>query len=188
MSYRVHASTVNLRSEAVRAVLLDERDYPVTDLGHWMRVALGREVVFLARPLAQYRIHSGAYSAGAASVTAGGYIQGTERIEKFYEVKLRFIDEHAELLTGVRGLRRRARRALRSELLEHAAHATYPERGLTQTLGALRGCIRVDSGIVTEPAAWRMLIGSLIGRRGMTTLRRVRGRSRPPGDPRRVTT
>ncbi len=60
----------------MRTLLLDERDYPVTDLGHWMRVALGWDIAFLARPLARYRIHSGAYSAGAAQVTDGGYIQG----------------------------------------------------------------------------------------------------------------
>ena len=109
VSYRVHASTVNLRAAAVRACLLDERDFPVTDLGHWMRVALDWDLAFLARPLARYRIHEGAYSAGAAAVTDGGYIQGAERIEKFLEVKLRFLAEHGDRLDGVRGLHAAAR-------------------------------------------------------------------------------
>jgi glycosyltransferase involved in cell wall biosynthesis len=177
MSYRVHASTVNLRTAAVREVLLDERDYPVTDLGHWMRVALDWDLVFLARPLARYRVHGGAYSAGAASVTDGGYIQGTERIEKFLEVKLRFIAEHAERLNGVRGLRRRARRAFRRELLDHAAHATFPERRPGATLRALRGCARLDAAIALEPPAWRLLAGSLLGRRAVAALRHLRGRA-----------
>ncbi len=172
-SYRVHASTVNLRTEAVRTTLLDERDYPVTDLGHWMRVALGWDIVFLTRPLARYRIHGGAYSAGAAQVTEGGYIQGTERIEKFLDVKLRFIDEHAARLSSVAGLRRSARRAFRRELLEHAAHATYPQRRLGATVRALRGCARLDRRVLIEPGAWRLLAGSVIGRRGMTALRRT---------------
>ena len=172
-SYRVHASTVNLRTEAVRTTLLDIRDYPVTDLGHWMRVALGWELVFLARPLARYRVHSGAYSAGAATVTAGGYIQGTERIEKFLDVKLRFIDEHADRLSGVSALRRRAHRAFRRELLEHAANATCPQRELAPTVRALRGCARLDRAIVIEPAAWRLLVGALIGQRGMSALKRA---------------
>jgi hypothetical protein len=176
MSYRVHASTVNLRTAAVRDCLLDERDYPVTDLGHWMRVALLWELVFLARPLARYRVHSGAYSAGAATVTDGGYIQGTERIEKFLDVKLRFIDEHSAQLSGVPALRRRARRAFRRELLEHAAHATFPERRFGPTVRALRGCARLDRALVVEPGAWRLLAGSLIGRRGMSALRRTLGR------------
>jgi hypothetical protein len=175
-SYRVHASTVNLRTDAVRRCLLDERDYPVTDLGHWMRVALDWDVAFLARPLARYRIHDGAYSAGAATVTEGGYIQGTERIEKFLDVKLRFLEEHGDRLDGVRSLSRAARRAFRRELLEHAAHATFPERRPAATARALRACGRLDAAIVFQPAAWRMLAGSLIGPRAVSALKRLRKR------------
>jgi hypothetical protein len=178
MSYRVHASTVLLRTAAVREVLLDERDYPVTDLGHWMRVALDWDLAFLARPLACYRIHPGAYSAGAARVTEGGYIQGSERIEKFLEVKLRFLDEHGERLADPQRLRRAAQRAFRRELLEHAAHATFPERRLGATVRALRGCARLDAATLLEPAAWRLLAGGAIGPRGVTALKRALGRAR----------
>jgi hypothetical protein len=184
MSYRVHASTVNLRTAAVRTCLLDERDYPVTDLGHWMRVALDWDVAFLARPLARYRIHEGAYSAGAAAVTEGGYIQGTERIEKFLEVKLRFLEEHGDRLYGVPALRSAARRAFRRELIEHAAHATFPERRPAATARALRACARLDAAVVFEPAARRMLAGSLIGPRGVAALKRLR---REPGTSLEVT-
>jgi glycosyltransferase involved in cell wall biosynthesis len=174
MSYRVHASTVNLRTEAVRFCLLDERDYPVTDLGHWMRVALDWDVVFLARTLASYRVHDAAYSAGAARVTDGGYIQGSERVEKFLEVKLRFVDEHAERLDGARPMRLDARRAFRRELLEHAAHATFPERKLDATVRCLRACARLDAASILEPAAWRLLAGGLIGPRAVEVLKRLR--------------
>jgi glycosyltransferase involved in cell wall biosynthesis len=173
-SYRVHASTVNLRTTAVRTCLLDERDYPVTDLGHWMRIALDWDVVFLARPLARYRIHEGAYSAGAATVTEGGYIQGTERIQKFLEVKLRFLDEHGDRVDGSRPMRLDARRAFRDELVEAAAHATFPQRRIDATLRALRGCARLDPAILFEPAALRLLAGSLIGPRGVEALKRLR--------------
>jgi hypothetical protein len=158
----------------VRTCLLDERDYPVTDLGHWMRVALDWDMLFLARPLARYRIHEGAYSAGAASVTEGGYIQGADRIEKFLEVKLRFLAEHCDRLVGIRGLRASAQRAFRRELLEHAAHATFPERRPVATARALRACARHDAATVFEPAAWRMLAGSLIGPRAVSALKRLR--------------
>jgi glycosyltransferase involved in cell wall biosynthesis len=174
MSYRVHASTVNLRVAAVREVLLDPRDYPVTDLGHWMRVALDWDLVFLDRTLARYRVHAGAYSAGAAAVTAGGYIQGTERIDRFLEVKLRFLDEHGGRVAGAARLRRMAHRAHRRELLEAAAHATFPERQLVPTVRALRACARKDAAIPLEPAAWRLLAGGLIGPRGVSALRRAR--------------
>jgi hypothetical protein len=182
MSYRVHASTVNLRTAAVRDVLLDERDYPVTDLGHWMRVALDWDLVFLARPLARYRIHGGAYSAGAAQVTEGGYIQGTERIEKFLDVKLRFVIEHAERLNGARGLRRRARRAFRRELLEHAAHATFPDRRLLPTVRAVRACARHDRAVALELMCWRLLAAALIGPRAVSALKRLGRRPRMSAD------
>jgi hypothetical protein len=178
MSYRVHASSVNLRTEAVRRCLLDERDYPVTDLGHWMRVALDWDVAFLARPLARYRIHEGAYSAGVAAVTEGGYIQGTERIEKFLEVKLRFLEEHGDRLDGARPMRLDARRAFRDELIAHAAHATFPDRRLRPTLRALRACSRLDPATVCEPAAWRLIAGGIIGPRAAGALRRLRRRPR----------
>lgn len=176
--YRVHASTVNLRVNAVREVLLDERDFPITDLGHWMRVALDWELVFLDRTLARYRVHDGAYSAGAASVTAGGYIQGAERVDKALEVKLRFLEEHGDRVPGAGKLRRTARRAYRRELLEVAAHATFPRRRPLATLRALRACARKDAATLLEPAAWRLLVGSLIGPRMATALRRARGRTR----------
>ncbi len=174
MSYRVHASTVLLRTAAVRRVLLDARDYPVTDLGHWMRIALDWDVLFLARTIARYRIHGGAYSAGAAEVTAGGYVQGVERIEKFREVKLRFVDEHADRLTGASGLRAAARRAFRRELLEQAAHATFPERRLQPTTRALGTCVGLDAATLAEPAAWRLLAGAVIGPRAVSKLKRAR--------------
>jgi hypothetical protein len=185
MSYRVHASTVLLRTAAVRTVLLDERDYPVTDLGHWMRVALDWELVYLARPIARYRIHDGAYSAGAAQVTEGGYIQGTERIEKFLEVKLRFLDEHGGQLADMSALRRAAERAFRRELIEHAAHATFPERRLGPTVRTLRACARRDRATLREPAAVRLLVGALLGARNVTVIKRA---LRRPGASTKVTT
>ncbi|MBE2320247.1 glycosyltransferase [Solirubrobacter sp. CPCC 204708] len=179
MSYRVHATTVLLRTEAVRSVLLDERDYPVTDLGHFMRIALDWDVVFRKQTIARYRIHDGAYSAGAAQVTDGGYIQGTERIEKFLEVKLRFLDEHGDRLTGVPALRREAHRAFRRELIEHAAHATFPARRPAPTARVLRACARRDAAVVFEPTAWRLLAGSLLGARATTAIKRALRRPTP---------
>jgi glycosyltransferase involved in cell wall biosynthesis len=176
--YRVHASTVNLRVAAVREVLLDERDFPLTDLGHWMRVALDWELIFLDRTLALYRVHDGAYSAGAASVAPGGYIQGAERVDKALEVKLRFLDEHGDRVHGAQRLCRTARRAYRRELVEVAAHATFPQRRLLATLRALRACAHKDVATLLEPAAWRLLAGSLIGPRMASALRRARGRTR----------
>jgi glycosyltransferase involved in cell wall biosynthesis len=180
--YRVHATTAAMRTAAVRPVPLDERDFPLTDLSHWMRISLDWDMAYVARPLARYRIHGGAYSAGAAAVTDGGYIQGVDRIAKAREVKLRFLEEHGHRLTGARRLRARAQRAFRRELLDQAAHTTFPERRFVPTARAVGACARLDATTVLEPAAWRLLAGGLIGRRGVTLLKRARWRLGPSGD------
>ncbi len=179
MSYRVHASTALIRREAVFSLRLDERDFPATDLALWLRVALDWDVAFVARPLATYRIHTGAYSAGAADVTDGGYIQGVERIQRIWEAKLRFLREHRERLEHCLLLRARAKHAFRRELLEQAAHASFPERRLGRTARTLAECARLDGAVVLEPAAWRLLVASILGPRAVAFVKRVLGRPQP---------
>jgi glycosyltransferase involved in cell wall biosynthesis len=173
MSYRVHASTALIRTAALSGVRLDERDYPVTDLALWMRMALRWDIAYLARPLASYRIHAGAYSAGAADVTEGGYSETADRVGKSLEAKLRFIEEHGDALEDRRDLARRARRRYRQELLAAAGRATVPERRLTSTARALSDCARRDARVAFQPAAWRLLAGSVLGRRGVSVVKRL---------------
>ena len=165
--YRVHASTALLRTEALAGLRLEERDFPLTDLGLWMRVALRWDIAFVDWTLASYRIHDGSYSAGAADVTSGGYQQRVDRIVKAREVKLRLVREH-----GLpRALERPARRALRRELIEHAGTSTLPARRLGATARALGRCLRLDSAVALEPAAWKLLLGSILGRRVVAVLK-----------------
>jgi glycosyltransferase involved in cell wall biosynthesis len=180
MSFRVHASTALIRTAAVSGLRLDPRDFPVTDLGLWMRLALDWDVAFLARPLATYRIHAGAYSAGAAAVTGCGYIETVDRVLKSREAKLRLIDEHGARLRNHADLRRRARRRFRRELLQHAAHATLPDRRLAPTARALAASARLDRRVALEPAAWRLAAGSILGPRGVLLAKRVLRRPRTP--------
>jgi hypothetical protein len=180
--YRIHATTTAMRAEAMRAHALDERDFPLTDLGHWMRIALDWDLAYLARPLARYRVHDGAYSAGAADVTGGGYIQGVDRIETALAVKLRFLAEHGHRLTGVPRLRSTAHSAFRRELIEQAAHATFPQRRPRATARALAACARLDRRVALEPAAWRLAAGALLGRRGVHALKRAGIRRAAPTD------
>jgi glycosyltransferase involved in cell wall biosynthesis len=177
--YRIHATTALIRTQALRGVLLDHRDYPVTDFGQWMRVALSWDIAFLARPLATYRLHTGSYTSGAAEVTDGGYRQEVDRIVKFREVKLRLLEEHAGDIEALEDLRRRAHRAFRRDLVQHAALATGPHRRPRATLAALADCARRDPRTGVTPAAWRLLATSLIGRRGVTALKQLLGRPEP---------
>jgi Glycosyl transferase family 2 len=176
MSFRVHASTALMRTGAMAGVRLDRRDYPVTDLALWLRLALDWDIAYLARPLATYRVHAGAYSAGAAEVTEGGYSETSGRVVKSLEAKLRFIAEHADRLERVPDLRGRARRGARQELVAAAARTTLPERRLTTTARALSDCARRDPRVALMPAAWRLLAGGVLGRRGVAFVKRLLGR------------
>jgi glycosyltransferase involved in cell wall biosynthesis len=173
MSYRVHASTALIRTEALRDVRLEREDYPLTDLGLWMRVALRWDIAFVAHTLAAYTVHAASYSAGAADVTDGGYIQNVDRIVKAREVKLRLLREHGRGIAGARRLRARADRALRAELLVQAAHATVPDRRLRPTLRALGRCAAIDRAVALEPAAWKLFLGSVLGRRVVAAVKEV---------------
>jgi glycosyltransferase involved in cell wall biosynthesis len=178
-SYRIHATTTMIRTRALRGVLLDHRDYPVTDFGHWLRVALAWDIAFLARPLASYRLHGGSYTSGAAEVTSGGYRQELDRVLKFREIKLRFLGEHAGELQDVEDLRRRAERSFRRDLVSHAALVTGPDRRPLATVAALAERARLDPRIAVMPATWRLLATSVIGRRGVNALKERIGKPEP---------
>jgi glycosyltransferase involved in cell wall biosynthesis len=170
--YRVHASTALIRAAALADVRLRDDEFPVTDVGLWLRLALSWNLAFLNRPLAVVRIHSGAYTADGRGLTGGGYVQQTSVIEKLLEVKLRFIDEFEDRLSGVDELRETARRARRRDLLDLAGHLTIPERRVLETVRALGELGRLDPGIFGERRTWRLLGASVLGRRAVERLKR----------------
>jgi glycosyltransferase domain-containing protein len=169
-SYRVHATTTLIRTQALRGCLLDHRDYPLTDFGHWIRFALAWEMAFVSQPLASYRVHEASYTSGAADVTEGGYRQSVDRVAKFHEIKMRLLEEHAGELEDVADLRRRADRAFRRDLIVNAALVT-PERRLGETVAVLRERIALEPRIALMPAAWRLLATGVIGPRGVAALK-----------------
>jgi len=175
--YRVHASTALIRTTALADVSLRDDEFPVTDVGLWLRLALRWDIAFLAHTLAIVRVHSGAYTADGRGVTTGGYVQQLDVIEKLAEVKLRFVDEYEGRLSDADGLRRLARRARRRDLLDFAGHSTIPERRFLATVGVLAKLGRLDPTIVADARAWRLLGASMLGRRAVE---RIKGRKSDP--------
>jgi hypothetical protein len=170
--YRVHASTALIRTSALRDVRLRDDEFPVTDVGLWLRLALKWDLAYLARTLAVVRVHSGAYTADGRGVTGGGYFQQLDVIEKLLEVKLRFLEENAGSVQEADELRAVAHRALRRDLLDLAGHLTIPERRLLDTAGTLGGLARRHPSLLREPGAWRLLGASLLGRRTVEWIKR----------------
>ena len=170
--YRIHASTALIRTDALADVRLRDDEFPVTDVGLWLRLALSWDIAFLARTLAVVRVHPGAYTADGRGVTVGGYVQQVAVIEKLLEVKLRFLDEYGSRFRDADALRDVARRALRRDLLDLAGHMTIPERRLLHTARALSGLARRDPTILGEARAWRLLGASVLGRRAVERIKR----------------
>ncbi len=176
-SHRIHATTVLYRTEAVRHVPLDPRDFPATEFGMWLRLALDWDLAFRARPVAVYRMHEGSYTSANASVTGAGYIQTPETIANIRDVKLRFLAVHGGRVQHARRLRREAHRAYARQLVNWAGHATLPERDLGATAAVLARCLRSEPRVALEPGAWRLLAGGLLGPRLADEVnRRLRGR------------
>ena len=173
--YRVHASTALIRTSALSDVRLRDDEFPVTDVGLWLRLALTWDIAFLARTLALVRVHPGAYTADGRGVTGGGYFQQLDVIEKLLEVKLRFLEENAGTVSEAATLRGAARRALRRDLLDLAGHLTIPERRLLDTSRTLGGLARRHPAILADARAWRLLGASLLGRRTVEWIKRQHG-------------
>jgi glycosyltransferase involved in cell wall biosynthesis len=163
--YRVHASTALIRTSALASVRLRDEDFPVTDVGLWMRMALTWDIAFLAETLAVVRIHGGAYTADGRGVTAGGYVQRVGVVEKLREVKLRFLDEEGSRFPDADDLRRTARAAMRRDLLDLAGHQTIPERRLVPTARTVARLSKYDRTLLREVRTWRLLGASVLGRR-----------------------
>jgi len=169
-SHRVHGSTVLFRMDALRSLSLDSRDYPATEFGLWLRMALDWAIAFTATTVAVYRIHSNTYTAGHAKVGGGGYVQTLDSIHNIHQVKLRFLKDNAARLGDTRSLRHNARRALTAQLVNFAGHATLPERRLALTIRTLTACAQLGPGVLLNAGAWRLLAGSMIGPRLATRL------------------
>ena len=176
-SHRVHSSTALIRSEAVATTRMDGRDAPITDLGHWLRVALNWDMAFIAHPLVTSHIHAGAETAGVADASGNGYLKTVEGLLKCQEVKVRFIEENFDRLEDASELLRRAQEGLRKDLLIAAGHATLPDRRLTATASTLLNLVRLDRRFLLEPGSWRLLVGSLLGRRAASFVAGLLGRA-----------
>jgi glycosyltransferase involved in cell wall biosynthesis len=174
-SIRVHVSTALFRRSALPSPRFDRRDFPPVDLAMMLRIGLDWDVCYIARPLAAVRLHRKSFSASNGGIyTDTGLIEEPEYIEKVKEIKLRFLAENADRLSGRDGLRRRAQRANTRHHANAISRRTWPERSRAKTLRLLLEAQRHDRGMVREAAAWRLLVGSLIGPRAVDLIRRRR--------------
>lgn len=170
-SCRVCAPLTLMRAEAIPAGLFLEEDFPAIDFGMWLRVALQRDVAFLAEPLGEYRFHGGSHSAAFGPPMGGGYVMGTEITLKLHALKMRFLDRYEARLRDADELRRLADRARTRELVQLMRNTTLPERRVRPTLRSFLKLSRIDRRVATSVAAWRLVAASLLGGRVVDRLK-----------------
>ena len=161
---RVHVSTAVFRRKALPDVIFDLRDFPPVDLGLMLRIGLAWDFFFLRRSNAAIRVHQHSFSAThAGPLNEGGYVDTPECIANVTQIKRRFLDEHAQRLPNHPALSNVVRRAHTLALLNSVARRTLPDRDRSKTVGLLLEAQRSDRRTILEPAAWRLLVGSLLG-------------------------
>ncbi len=170
-SCRVCASTALIRVAALPEPPFDQDEFPAIDFGMWLRMALDWEMAFVAEPLAGYRIHGASHSAAYGLPQGAGYTMRTETVTRLRRVKARFVERFQHRLDDRDDLIDRAARCMRRELIWVARNDTLPERRFGRTVRALGAGLRIDPRLAVEPSAWSLLIGSVLGRRGVELLR-----------------
>lgn len=176
-SIRVHVSTALFRTAALPDVRFDLRDFPPVDLALMLRIALDWDVYFIARPLAAIRLHGESFSASnGGTYTDTGFIEEPDYIEKVKEIKLRFLAEHRERLPDVDELRRRALRANTLAHVNAIGRRTWPGRDRRKTARLLLDAARRERRMLAEPAAWRLLVASLLGPSAVDRIKKRRAR------------
>jgi hypothetical protein len=174
---RVCSSAALMRTEALPAEPFEEEDFPAIDFGLWLRMAVDWDVAFVARPLADYRIHRGAQSAAFGPPVDAGYGAGEEWVAKREQLKTRFLDEHGHRLEDAAALRRLLPGSRRRDLLGLVRKATVPERNPAETLRMLRWAAGVDPRVLSEADTWRLLAASLLSPRVFARVQRLRRQS-----------
>jgi len=180
-SCRVCPSTALMRADAIHPALYVQEEFPAIDFGMWLRMALDCDVAFIRRPLADFRVHAASHSASFDESAGDTYNHSVTTLTGVKDLKRSFLERHGERLDDVAGLRRRVDAGLRRELVQLMRNTTVPERRFGPTVRTLRQLAEVDSGVLREAQAWRLVAASLIGPQLVDWLKSHRGETAPPG-------
>ena len=164
-SCRVCASTALMRTSALPEGFFLSEHFPPVDFSLWLRMARNWDMAYLDETLGRYRVHGGSHSAALGSPYADGYMQDVGLIAKLRELKRAWVAAHGSELGDIGELRRRVRAGSRHEALMLARAKTLPAREFRPTLAALATSVRFEPTLLLDIGAWKLLGGSMLGRR-----------------------
>jgi hypothetical protein len=166
---RVCSSTALIRRSAVPPEGFRQADFPPFDFAFWLRLAERWDVAFVPEVLCNYRIHDQSHTSALSDLTGTGYLQEERTLREVHAVKRR----HAATLPQPRRgeLERIADRALRRDIVGRVRERTLPDRRFGATARGLADAARREPRLLTEPTAWALLAGSILGPRMVDQLK-----------------
>jgi glycosyltransferase involved in cell wall biosynthesis len=169
---RVSCPSAVMRMAVLPDPAFDPTDEPVSDLALWLRMALRHDVLYLATPGIEMRTHDGRASDGWNTVSADAVeAHEFDVIMWVRDAKRRFLDEHADELDDVRGLRRDVGECVAGELIT-SVRATSAD-GRAALLRAWCRAVRTEPRMLLRPRTWMLLARVVLGH-GLSE--RLRGR------------
>jgi glycosyltransferase involved in cell wall biosynthesis len=159
-------SSVVMRTDALPEVCFEPADEDSGDFVLFLRIALDRDVAFLATAGVELRVHDGQLSNAFDTV---------EKLRVLEHCKLRFLSANSARLDDTAALRRAARGYTSARLSLTVSMAASDSRA--EGIAALRRAVRFRPHLLLAPRTWRAAGKIVVGHR---TLRYLRGR-RPLG-------
>ena len=165
--------SVVFRTEALPATPYEPRDEPHAVSVLYLRIALSWDIGYLAASGVAWRVHGDQDSSSMAHVVSDGAMaRHTETITQMRDVRLRFIDEHADELSHVGGLRRRVADFVDAELVAQAR--TEFVDGRAAVARSLASKVRTSPTVLARPETWRLVVRTVVGPRGVRMYHQIR--------------
>lgn len=177
-SWPICFASVMYRTEAiVDAYGLREQDGPFGDMQLWMRIALGWDLGYVARPLTGFRAHAQSLSSGVGSAD-GGRADARELV--LVHARMRCARRMSFLADAPIGRCRAASLGarVRLQLLAEEANEELASRAVATRLVKL---VAGHPRILSCPALWRLIAAELGARRARSVLRTLRAAARSGG-------
>jgi hypothetical protein len=166
-------SSATYRTRAIVAAGgMREEEEPFAEVPMWLRIALNWDVVFVAQPLAGFRIHDETITKGLVTVD-GEQLSAEEQLATFTQI---FYDRRTGFLADAGLPDARTRRYWSLATLRHLADRGGQGAPWTETTRGLFGLLWRRPRILLHPTSWRLIGAQLGGRQLRHATRKLAAR------------
>jgi glycosyltransferase involved in cell wall biosynthesis len=176
---RIATSSAVVRRSAVKGLCHDRRDGGFSDLGLWLRIAVGYDIAFSNESLTTVRLHAGSISSELGLHESGGddvSLATFPMTSASRSAKFRFIEEYDVSARERSALERLVKQGARTELTQMIAANTLGTRQFSLAARQLYRATRIEPSLLWSPWPYIILISSVLGRRVFDTAVVLRSR------------